>query len=199
MHQSMFIAAASFAVALTFAAPARATNFPVSGSITVSGNAGNLPSGGSFGNSTYDPATGALSVGKFTFPQSSVSTSSGTVVYQLSQIDTSTAQVGNDGVAAFSTVTLKLKVISVSGLTISNCEFTPIVVDLTGTASNVELDVDDRSFDIPPVAPTACSGQGIHINGYLAGSSNSIGIVLAGDFTPPADANDKIFINGFDA
>lgn len=198
MHKSMFVVAASFAAALTFAAPARATNFPVSGTITVNGNGSNLPSGGAFGNSTYDLATGALSSGKFTFPQSSVSTSSGTVVYQLSQTDTSVAQVGSDGVAAFSTATLKLKVISVGGFPIGNCEFTPISVDLTGTASSTGLDVEDRSFDIPPVASSACSGQGNTINNYLAGSSNSMDVHLDGDFTPPADADDKIFINGFD-
>ena len=72
MQKSMFVAAASFAAALAFAAPARATNFAVSGTITVNGNAGNLPNGGTFGNSTYDTASGALSVGHFTFPQSSV-------------------------------------------------------------------------------------------------------------------------------
>ena len=36
MHKSMLVAAASVAAVFTFAAPARATNFPVSGTITVS-------------------------------------------------------------------------------------------------------------------------------------------------------------------
>uniref|UniRef100_UPI0027B88DBE hypothetical protein n=1 Tax=Dokdonella sp. TaxID=2291710 RepID=UPI0027B88DBE len=76
---------------------AHAALFPVTGAITVNGNSGDLPAG-TFGNSSYDPATGQLSSGSFVFPQSSVTvpvTGLGnvTVIYQLSQNAPSSAQV----------------------------------------------------------------------------------------------------------
>jgi hypothetical protein len=184
---------------------ASAVNFPVSGTITVNGNAGALPAGGVFGPSSYDAASGAIALGAFSFPQATTSFSStlGLVVvtYQLSQTNMSSGQVASDGVAALTDATMKLQVIhvTISGIPVpvGTCVFQPIDVALTGTGSAAGLDLSDSGFVIPPVAPTDCGGYGNDINNAIAGSNNSIQMHLAGDFTPPA-ASDTIFANGFD-
>lgn len=205
MNKRTFTVAASVAAALCFvAASAHAANFPVSGAITVNGNAGDLPSGGAFGNSTYDATTGALSAGKFTFPQSSTTIDGGalgnvTVTYQLTQTNTSTALVASDGTAAMTAVSMRLSVVSTSlPLPVTPCAFEPIALDLTGTGSAAGLDLEDRSFTVPPTA-NSCGGLASTINAQIAGNNNSIQLHLAGDFTPPSgDDDDKIFVDGFD-
>lgn len=207
MNMFASVCAASIAMVLAFATvPAHATSFPVSGTITVGGNSGALPSGGTFGNSTYDAATGQLSTGHFTFPASTVSASTpvgpAVIHYLLSQTDTSTGQVASDGVAALTTATLRLEVTSVTvqgfPFPVGTCRFAPIEVDLAGSGSSAGLEVEDMDFTIPPVASSDCGGNGDTINSAIASGSNSMRLSFSGDFTPPAD-NDKIFIDGFDA
>lgn len=186
----------------------QAAQFPVSGTITVSGNPGALPNGGTFGDSTYDSTTGAISTGKFTFPQSTTMFHSNalgadiTVTYQLSQTDTSSGHVASDGVAALTRATLKLQAISaVIGfipVTLGTCVFQPIVIDLTGTGAASGLDLDDTAFTIPPVGTSDCAGYGTQINAGIAGTNNSIAVHMVGDFTPPSGATDTIFKDGFD-
>lgn len=192
---------------ITSSGAVHAANFPVSGTITVNGNGGALPSGGTFGNSSYDTTSGEISSGKFTFPQSSTTFHSDalgadvTVTYQLSQTNTSSGQVANDGVAALSSITLKLQAISavigVIPFTLGTCIFEPINIDLAGSGTASGLDLSDPAFTIPPVAPSDCGGLGSQVNGGIAGSDNSIQILLDGDFTPPQE-DDTIFRNGFD-
>jgi hypothetical protein len=200
---------ASFALALLCALPiAHATNFAVTGTISVNGNPGTLPSGGTFGDSTYNATTGALSAGKFTFPQATTTFHSDslgvdvTVNYQLSQTNTSTGQVASDGVAALTQATLKLQIVSafaagVVPIPVGTCIFQPIDIDLAGTGSAVGLDLSDASFTIPTVASTDCGGNGDQINAGVAGSNNSMQVHIAGNFTPPPE-DDTIFVNGFD-
>ncbi|MEO5560068.1 MAG: hypothetical protein ABIO49_09450 [Dokdonella sp.] len=188
---------------------ANATNFPVSGTITVNGNPGVLPSGGTFGDSTYSAPTGDISAGTFTFPASTTTFHSDslgadvTVTYQLSQTNTSTGQVANDGVAALTQAQLKLKAISalVGFIPISfgdTCIFQPINVDLAGTGAASGLDLSQSGFTIPQVGATDCGGYGTQVNAGIAGSSNSIQMHMDGDFTPPPD-DDTIFMNGFES
>lgn len=188
---------------------AGAVDFPVTGTISVNGNPGALPSGGHFGDSTYDAATGDLSAGKFTFPQATTTFHSDalgadvTVTYQLSQTNTSSGQVAQDGVAALTSAQLKLQAISalVGFIPISfgnTCIFQAIDVDLTGTGAAGGLDLSDDSFTIPQVGATDCGGYGSQVNSGIAGSNNSLQMHLAGDFTPPS-ANDTIFIDGFES
>ena len=203
----MFGKVASIGAALALAlaaAPAAAVNFPVTGTITVNGSSGDLPAGGSFGDSTYDGATGVLSAGKFTFPQSSVvipvqGLGNVTVTYRLTQNAPSSAQVASDGVAAMTPVAMTLSVLWVAfpiPISTAPCNFTPIDLDLAGTGAAGGLDLEDREFSVPPTTDS-CAGYASQINGALTGSSNSITLHLAGDFTPPPDT-DKIFIDGFD-
>jgi len=203
MCKSMFVAASAFAVAVAFATPALADVFPVTGTITINGSASNLPSG-TFANATYDPATGALSTGKFAFPQSTTTINVGgfgdiTVVYQFSQTNTSTALVAGDGTAAMTQVAAKIEIISTSlPLTVTPCRFGPIPLDLAGTGAATGLDLEDRSFTVPPTTDSCGNFRDV-INSQLAGSDNSIAVHLAGDFTPPpGDDNDTIFVDGFD-
>lgn len=198
--------AAAAAFALLFGGAAAAADFPVSGSIAFNGNAGALPDGGTFGPSSYAPASGAIAAGRFTFPQATTSFSStfGSVVvtYLLSQTNTSSGQIGADGTAAFSAVSMKLEVqqVRVGGfpVDVGTCVFQPIDLDLAGTASAAGLDLADASFTVPPVGASDCGGYASQINAALAGSNNRIDVHLAGDFTPPAD-NDTIFADGFES
>lgn len=180
-----------------------AVDFPVAGTMTVNGNAGALPAGGTFSNSAYDGATGAIATGKFTFPQATITSPPAVVTYQLSQLDNSSGQVAADGVAALSVATMSLKVVSAtySGIPVpvGTCVLQPISVTLTGTGSADGLDMSDSGFAIPPVGPTDCGGFASQINAAIAGSNNGMQLHLEGDFTPPAPADaDLIFENGFD-
>jgi len=184
---------------------AAAADFPVSGTLSVNGNSGALPDGGTFGDSTYDAATGVLSAGAFSFPQTTTSFPSdlGTVVvtYRLTQTDTSTGLVDADGTAALTNASLSLNVthVTISGIPINvgTCVFQPIDIALAGTASATELDLADTGFSIPEVAPSACGGYGDQINQAIAGTNNAIDLVMEGDFTPPA-GDDTIFADGFE-
>ena len=160
------------------------------------------------GNSTYNTTTGALSSGKFTFPQATTTFHSDslgadvTVTYQLTQTNTSSGQVATDGVAALTPATLKLQIVSaliagVIPIGVGTCVFQPITLDLAGTGAAAGLDLSDGSFTIPTVASTDCGGYGDQINTGVAGSNNSMQVHIAGNFTPPPE-DDTIFVNGFD-
>ena len=197
-------AAGLFFLSAVAATAANATNFPVTGSISINGNPGALPTGGTFGNSTYDVATGTITAGKFTFPQSTASFGSQLgpiiVTYQLSQTNTSTGQVVAGGAAGLTNAAMELDVLSItiSGIPVAvgTCVFQPIDLALSGTGAATGLDLVDTGYTIPPVAATDCGDYGSYIDNALAGSNNTIQVQLAGDFTPPA--GDTIFENGFD-
>ena len=180
------------------------TDYPVAGTITVNGSAGALPVG-EFTGSAYDAASGEIAAGQFVFPVATISfpSSLGTVVatYQLSQTNTAGGQVAPDGIAALDPVTMKLQIFSATlggfPIPVGTCIFEPIDVVLDGTASASGLVLADEAFTIPPVAPTACGGNGEQINDGIAGSVNSLQMQVTGDFTPP-DAADLIFADGFD-
>jgi hypothetical protein len=182
-----------------------AADFPVTGTLSVNGNAGDLPDGGTFGDATYDTSIGALSPGAFSFPQTTTSFPSDlgpvAVTYQLSQTNTSTGLVAADGSAALTNASLKLNVthVTISGIPISvgTCVFQPIDIALAGTGSATGLDLAETGFTIPEVAPSACGGYGDQINQAIAGTNNAIEVVMAGDFTPPGDS-DTIFADGFE-
>lgn len=184
---------------------AAAVDFPLSGTITVNGNTGALPDGGVFAGSNYDPGTGAIGSGTFTFPQATTTYSSPlgpiVVTYQLSQTNQSSGQVAGDAVAALTAATLRLQVISAmspfGSINVGTCIFEPIDVVLDGTGSAAGLDLADAGFTIPPVAPIDCGGNGSQVNQAVAGDNNSIVLQMIGDFTPPSD-NDAIFEDGFE-
>lgn len=186
-------------------AVAAAVDFPLSGTISVAGQSGALPAGGAFAGSDYDPTTGAIAAGIFTFPQATTTYSSPlgpvVVVYQLSQTDQSSGQVAADGVAMLTPSTLRLQVISASStlgpINVGTCVFEPIEVELGGIGSSAGLDLSDPGFTIPPVGASDCGGFGSQINQAIAGDDNSIVLQMAGDFTPPSDS-DTIFANGFE-
>lgn len=192
-------------VAAAAAAPqvSGAVDFPVTGTVSFNGNSGSLPAGAVFGPSSYDASTGAIASGRFTFPQSTATFNVGglgtvTVTYLLSQADTSDGQVASDGVAALAPVAAKLEVLAVSlPLTVTPCAFSPINLDLAGTASAGGLDLADDGFTIPPAPAGNCGTFASQINAAIAGSNNSMQLHLDGDFTPPANV-DLIFENGFD-
>jgi len=186
-------------------APARATDFPISGTITINGTAGALPSGGSFAGSAYSLVTGDIASGVFTFPVATLSfdTTFGpaTATYQFTQTNTSSGQVAGDGVAALSNASMKLQVLSATvnsvPLGIGTCVFQPIVLSLAGTGSTAGLDLSDDSFTIPPAPAGDCGSFRTQINDAVAGSTNSLQMHMAGNFTPPSP-NDTIFADGFE-
>ncbi|MEP7043236.1 MAG: hypothetical protein ABI843_09240 [Dokdonella sp.] len=191
--------------ALLVAGVAAATDFPLSGTLSVNGNSGALPDGGTFAGSSYDGLTGVIGAGAFTFPQGTISTDSPlgpiVVTYVLSQTDTSTGMVAADGVAALTTASIRLLIVSVSTilgpLDIGTCELEPIDIDLSGPADASGLDLADAGFTIPEVASSDCGGYGDEINTAVAGNDTAIEVLMSGDFTPPA-GNDTIFANGFE-
>ena len=184
------------------------TDYPVSGSITVNGTTGPLPSGGEFAGSSYDVASGEIGAGAFEFPQATIEFDSPlgpvTATYELSQVNTSTGQVDFDGVAGLTSASMRLHVLSafLGGLVpipIGNdCVFAPIVFGLDGTGSAAGLELADAAFTIPEIESSACGGNGDAINDGIAGSSNSIELQIDGDFTPPTEVIDLIFEDGFD-
>ena len=185
-------------------ATAQAADFAVTGTITINGTSAPLPAGAKFGDSIYDAQTGLLSVGKFTFPQSSTTINVGppfgtvTVTYQVTQLNTSTAQVAGDGVAAMTAVQLELAIVSTSlPVPVTPCRFSPITLDLAGIGTSSALSLEDPAFSVPPTADS-CGGFASQINSQLATSNNSIAPVLTGDFTPPPDT-DTIFADGFES
>lgn len=189
------------------AASAGAANFPVTGTITVNGNPGSLPAGGTFAGSAYDPVSGAIASGAFSFPDATISfdvagIGTATVTYRLSQTNSSAGMVATDGVAALDTARMKLQVVSawigVIPIGVGTCVFQPINLDLGGTGSASGLDLDDPSFTIPPVGASDCGNYGSQINAGIAGSNNSVTMHMSGDFTPPSADTDTIFENGFD-
>ncbi|HEU4665981.1 MAG TPA: hypothetical protein VFS55_18270, partial [Dokdonella sp.] len=171
--------------------------------ITVNGSPGSLPAGGTFGDATYDAGTGMLSAGTFVFPPASAVVAiqgfgDVTVNYQFSQTNTSTAAVAGDGVAAMTTVHAKLEILSTSlPLSVTPCVFEPIDLDLVGTGTVAGLDLADAVFSVPPTQ-SSCGGFASQINSGLAGSNNSIELLIEGDFTPPSGSSDIIFDDGFD-
>lgn len=191
------------------AGSAGAVQYPVSGTITVNGTPGSLPTGAKFSKTAYDTATGDITPGVFTFPAATtsfVATGIGTVTvtYQLSQTNASGGLVAPDGVAALDTATMKLQILTASigviPIGVGTCVFQPIVFDLAGTASAAGLDLADASFVIPPVGNSDCGNWGSQINAGIAGNNNSIAMQISGDFTPPtAPPEDAIFHNGFEA
>ncbi|MGA9421237.1 MAG: hypothetical protein WBW61_02680 [Rhodanobacteraceae bacterium] len=196
---------ATFAwVFVCVALPAAATDFPVTGSLSLNGTISPLPDGGVFAGSAYDPASGLIAPGAFVFPQATLSfdTTFGTaiVTYVVSQLNTSAGMVEAGGDAGLTGTDLQLDVLSlrVGGIPIplGNCTFGPIMLDLAGNGSASGLALGDSGFEIPPVANDDCGGYGGAIDDQIAGSNNDIALELAGDFTPPMD--DRIFGDGFD-
>jgi hypothetical protein len=187
------------------AAPARADDFPVGGSLSVNGNVVALPDGGAFAGATYDPAIGVLSAGAFVFPQGSFDFAvpglgQAEATYRLSQDNSSSGLVAADGIAALTEADLTLSVLSLSvggfPIDLGTCEVGPIAVLLDGTASASGMQLADSGFAIPPVAADACGGFADQINDAVAGSDTSVEFDFAGDFSPPS--GDRIFGDGFD-
>lgn len=184
---------------------ALATDFPVTGSIIVNGEQGELPPNGVFAHSGYDPGDGLIDAGTFTFPVTTETSVSDGIVfvlkYQMIQTDSSNGAVATDGVAALSTATFKLTILSITAggvpIPIGQCTIEPIAVDLAGTASAEGLDLADEQFDIPEVPPGQCGSFRGSLNDAFFGPNNSMNLLLAGDFTPPPKT-DLIFKNGFD-
>lgn len=186
-------------------ATAAAVDYPLTGTISVNGQLGALPSGGAFAGSDYDPATGAIAAGHFAFPQTTTTYASPlgpiVVTWQLAQIGQSSGQIAADGVAALTPAILRLQVISASGplgpIGVGTCVLEPIEVALGGTGSPAGLDLSDAGFTIPPVGASDCGGFGSQINAAIAGDDNSIAVRIIGDFTPPP-GDDAIFADGFE-
>lgn len=186
--------------------PALATDFPVTGTITVKGEQGELPPNGVFANSGYDPGNGLIDAGAFTFPVTAETSESDGVVfvlkYQMVQMNSSNGAVATDGVAALSTVSFKLAILSITAggvpFPIGQCEIQPIAVDLAGTASADGLDLADEQFDIPEIPPGQCGAFRDSLNDVYFGTKNSMNIQVAGDFTPPSQV-DLVFKDGFES
>ncbi len=181
------------------------SSFPVTGSVTMNGNASAIPAGATFGPSSYDPETGELAPSTFVFPPSSTTITvpgfgTVTVNFQITQTNTSSALVEGDGVAAMSPVQLRIALVSTSlPLPVTPCRFEPINLDLAGTGSGTDLELSDEQFTIPPTTDS-CGGFASQINAQIPGANNSASLTLVGDFTPPTEqpVDPEIFEDGFE-
>lgn len=192
------------ATALLLALPVAAAQFPVTGTVAFGSETSALPTGTNFGDSTWNPATGELSSGRFHFPRASISRDTDLgplkITYDLTQTSDSMALVDADGNAAFTTVALQLHVVSVTlgylPLDIGPaCDFAPLLWDdLAGTASAAGMEVAQASFGVPETS--GCGAWRDQINDAIAAADGSVELELAGDFTPPS--GDLIFSDGFE-
>lgn len=205
-HPCAYAIAALAIVCSGFAGAANATQYEVTGSVTINGaNSGDLPAGASFGDATYNPLNGDLSTGKFVFPQATVGFeyggSTGTVTYQLTQTNTSQAFVGDDGLAFLSNANVSLRAISAAlGVFLdlgTDCIFGPIRFNnLWGSRTANGLEFMQASFSVPPTTGY-CGGYKDQINEQVAGSDNSIALIIHGTFALPTHS-DLLFMNGFE-
>ncbi len=139
--------ACCLAIAL-FAGTAGAVDFPVSGTLTFNGTAAELPDGTAFTGSSYDGVTGEIAEGKFVFPQGALDVDLGvpvTVIYQLTQDNTSSGLVGGDSTVALTETNLTLTILSAGPFPIGTCVLGPIPLELAGTASAAGLALADGS------------------------------------------------------
>ncbi len=181
-----------------FATAAAATDFTVTGSISINGNTGALPDG-TFLGSSYDPITGAIGAGTFKFPVTTVSQGANSLTYQLSQTNSSTGLVDGSGVAALSNAAFSVRLINgtYNGFPVTfgaSCIFAPINMALTGTATATGLDLAESGFTIPQTTDN-CNNFAALMNPAVSGSSNAIQLHIDGDFAPP----DTIFADGFES
>lgn len=192
---------------LLLAGTASAVDYPVTGSLTFNENPADLPDGSLFVGSSYDDTTGEIGTGSFVFPQATLSFTSSLgdaeATYQITQDNTSSGQVGSDSTAALteSVLTLTMVSLTIDGsfpFDVGTCVFSPITLELAGTASATGLSLMDAAFTVPTVGPEDCGGFSSDFNNAISGSNNEIALQVVGDFTPPAGDNDTIFKNGFE-
>lgn len=201
MEKHLWVACC-LAIAL-YAGIASAADFPVSGTLTFNGTAAELPDGTVFAGSSYDGVSGEIADGKFVFPQGTLVVDLGgfpvTVTYQITQDNTSSGLVGEDSTVALTQTNLSLTILSAGPLPIGTCVFSPIPLELAGTASAAGLALADAGFEISPVGAADCGGYGSQINALIAGADTEADLLISGDFTPPSGDTDTIFANGFES
>lgn len=205
-RRNAVLTAVVLAIGSSASSLARAIDCPVSGDLTINGQLSDLPPGGSFANSDYNPVSGVIDAGTFTFPVvTETSVADGIVFvfrYQFTQTDSSAGVVAADGVVALATARFRMEILSITAngvpYSIGQCTMQPIMVELAGTASVTGLDLVDTQFTIPPVPVGQCGIWRDSFNQAYAGDNNAMSSRVLGNFTPPSAA-DVIFKNGFDS
>jgi hypothetical protein len=203
MRRTLLAVLTVFSIGVASAGAVHAADFPLSGVFTFNGVDSALS--GTFGPSTYNASSGGITAGAFNVPSATLQFASGadsqvTVHYQITQTNTSSGQVADDGVAVLTSATLMLHVIDAHTQAMlwsvgSTCDFGPFVLALAGTGAVSGLDLGANGFTIPAVSTSACGGHGDPLSSGIAGDQSRTQLLLAGDFTPPLD---KLFADGFD-
>lgn len=157
---------------------------PISGGLTVNGNAATLPDGSSV-MGTFDSDSGNLDLA-VDIPEGTLNASVGgneaVVSYTLSSAGGLIGTVDSSGAVSASAVfqlDLTQAVVGGSPISLAPCSFGPIQMSFTGTLTETELTLSDPGFVIP-AATEGCGGAGIIgiINGQVAGENNSADLTV---------------------
>lgn len=159
---------------------------PVAGQLVVNGYPMPFPNG-SFAAGGQQASPGVYG-GRLYFPPSTLQSN----VNGLGMVTLNT-QLVNQGVASHSLVLpetasiqmtdvyLRLTSATVSGVPVSlgsDCNFGPILINATGIWNISAAAMSANGVTIPPVPANACGGFGTTLNNSIAGSNNSVSIVV---------------------
>jgi hypothetical protein len=143
----------------------------------------------------FDPVTGAIGAGSFWFPQAELSVpapivGSAPVRYRLMQLAPTTGQVDSDGSVSFTPTAFALEAreaqIFGSWSNLGACTFSPIPLELSGTADAGGLHLTATSGPFPPVPVNGCGGYASYVNPELAAGA-TFTFDVTGDFAGGCD------------
>lgn len=159
---------------------------PVTGQFVVNGYPMPFPNGSFVGGAQQ--ASPGLYGGRFYFPPSTLQSN----VNGLGLVTLNT-QLVHQGFSdnplvlpefasiQMADVYLRLTAATVSGIPVSlgnDCNFGPILINAQGIWNISAAAMSGNNISIPPVPPTACGGYGTTLNNSIAGSNNSVSIVI---------------------
>ena len=157
----------------------------VSGTTTVNGYPMPLPAGSSI-NGPHAPSAGTYG-GLLYFPSQSFTApiqGLGTVTLTVQWIHLGTSNANyfeNTGVTMSANqmyLDLQSAIVSGTPVPLSNCRFGPVTWNMAGAWNTSYAQVSQNGFTIPPRQSSDCSGFGTPISNSIAGSNNSVTLVI---------------------
>lgn len=164
----------------------RIDGLPVTGQLVVNGFPMPFPAGSHVGGAQQ--ASPGVYGGRFYFPPSTLQSNVNglglvTLNTQLVHQGTTsnTLALPEQAGIQLTDVYLRLTSATVSGVPVSlgsDCNFGPILINAQGVWNISAAAMSGNSVTIPPVPSTACAGFGTTLNNSIAGSNNSVSIVI---------------------
>lgn len=177
-------------------ADASVGGLPVSGSITVGSNpAALIPPGSRLAGAPFDPVSGEVGSGRMWFPLGEFQVNALGLVpvrFRLVQLEDFTAQVAADGTVAFTPADFRFEAwaykFGSAWSPLSDCDFGPFELTLTGTAGATGLAVGQSGVALAPLPSTACSGYAGYVNSALSQGTDFV-FEVEGDFSLTGSAS----------